>query len=405
MALFRKFDPKRQIHLVIAQMNAGDYLGALKICERVMSKAHRHPEAARLMGQIYEHLGNHRKAADCYKIALDEKPNSTNFLAYGNTCQRLGRRQEATQVFERGLTFAPSAVDIMAALAEIYEERKVWPRAVGLRKAISDRNTDDLDALYNLARCTYLANLLDEAVALSTRLLNKDPDHPDGLRLLGELMVYRRHHVRALELYDRALKVRPDDWDGHFKMAEIYLTTGDRESAVCHFQFCLRYQSAHPEAHERLIELYQEARKWLEAEVVIKHFLASCGESFRYLVELGDVCDKQDEHDEAANAYHRARKVGKADSELDAKYVAAAIHAGRAEEVLNLAQRLAFEDQLSVHYQHLYALALLAVDQRDKAVGVARATPASRAEHPEFFALREKLLNETAAPGLEGSTA
>jgi len=405
MALFRKFDPKRQIHLVIAQMNAGDYLGALKICERVMSKAQRHPEGARLMGQIYEHLGNHRKAGDYYKIALDEKPNSTNFLAYGNTCQRLGRRQEAMQIFERGLTFAPDSVEIMAALAEIYEERKVWPRAVGLRKAISDRNTDDLAALYNLAHCTYLANLLDEAVILCTRLLSKDPDHPDGLRLLGELMIYRRHYERALELYDRALKVRPDDWDGHLKMGEVCLATGDRQSAVRHLQFCLRYKNDHLEAHERLIELYQEDWKWLEAEVAIRHLLACHGESFQHLVALGGACDKQDEHDEAATAYQRARQVGATDKVLDSKYVAAAIHAGRAEEVLKIAQRLAFEDQLNVQYQHLYVLALLALDERDKAVDVARAALVSREEHPEFFALREKLLNEAESPDLEGSTA
>jgi tetratricopeptide (TPR) repeat protein len=405
MAIFQRFDPRKQINLVIAQMNAGDYLGALKVCEKVMQRLPRHPEGARLMGQIYERLGNDHKAAALYRIALDERPISPNFVAYGHACQRLGERVEATLVFERGLKVAPESVEIMTALSEIYEERKLWPKAVGMRKAISDRDPDNLDALFNLAHCTYLAHLLDETVILCTRLLNRDPDHPYGLRLLADCMLYRKHHERALELYERALKVKPDDWDGHFQMAEIYLTIGERESAIRHFQLCIRHKNEHKDAHERLIELYTQDREWLEAKIVIQHRLAIGDTSLKLLIDLGDVCQKLGEYEEAATAYQNARNIGRSDRDLDARYVTAAIHAGRAKDVLNLTHELASEDQLNIRHQHLYALALLAVGEQEKAAEVLKGIPASETANPEFVALQERFLKEAPSSGTEGTQA
>jgi tetratricopeptide (TPR) repeat protein len=218
-------------------------------------------------------------------------------------------------------------------------------------------------------------------------------------------MFYRKHHERALELYERALKVRPDDWDGHFQMAEIHFSVGDRAAATRHFQLCIRHKNEHKEAHERLIEIYRQDRRWLEAKTVIQHLRALGDTSLGPLIELGDACQKLGEYDEAAAAYQSARSASRSDRGLDAKYVAAAIHAGRARESLSLAHEMAVEDQLNIHYQHLFALALLAVGERDRAAEVLKGIPASEKANPEFVALQERLLKGAPAPDTEGTPA
>ncbi|MBI2194462.1 MAG: tetratricopeptide repeat protein [Planctomycetes bacterium] len=397
MSLFRKIEPRKQIHVVIAQINAGDHLAALRTCEKLLERAPRHAEASRLMGQICEKLGNDRKAATHYRVAMEVSPNYANLRAFGHVSRRLGDLDAAVDAFEKAHEIDGHSAEIMTALAEIYEERAFWPKAVGMRKSLSDRNPDDLDALYELARCTCRAKLVQEAVILCTRLLNKNPEHPRGLRLLADCMLSRNQLDRALELYQQALKARPEDWEGHLQLARIYVSLGRNEDAIPHFQGCVRYQSGHPDAHRGLVNLYKESRRWLEAEIVLKHLLIQQGESPEILEELGDLAHAQSEYDQAVTLYQQARNARPGGADLDAKYVTALLHAGRGDQALDLARRLVSHHAFHFHYLYLYTLCLLASGGRAKALETVKEITVSPAQHAELFKLRAKLLGEAGA--------
>ena len=398
MALFRKFEPRKYIHKIIALMNAGEYLEAMETCEWILQKVPRHEEAARLMGQICEKLGNFRKAVNHYKIAVDGSPHYANLRAYGDVCLRLGEYNEAISAFERALERSQDSVDTMSALADIYEEKGYWPKAVGMRKAISDRDPEDCDALFNLVLCTFKAKLMDEAVILCTRLLKIDPLHSRGLRMLADCMLSRHQQQRALELYERSLQSQPDDWEGHFQLANLYYDMHHREQALSSFQSCLRYNNAHIDAHRRLINLYLEAEQWLEAQIALKHLLTTNGESTELLDELGDVSYKQKDYDEAITTWQQIRLQGNSTTQIDAKYVEASIHSGRAHEVHELAASLLSNDVFNHHFRFLHVLCLLAMDERDKALACVQEVAVSSKQHAEFFHLRNKLLSEAPAP-------
>ncbi|MDA1140950.1 MAG: tetratricopeptide repeat protein [Planctomycetota bacterium] len=403
MAFFKKVDPKKQIHLVVAQLNSGEYMDAMKNCEKLMQQFPRHAEGARLMGQVCEKLGNDRKALGFFKIAVDGNPSYANYLAYGNLCRRLDESGKASELLEKALAASPDSIEFMQLLAEIYEERGIWPRAVAMRKGIYDRRSDDPDALYRLAKCTHRARLLEETAMLCTRLLNREPDHAKGLRLFAECMLYRNMHERAIELYSRALQAQPDDWEGHFQLAEIYLSVDQADNAKRHFQFCIRHNKEHREAHRNLIDTYKANRDWLEAEIVLKH-LVGLGESQELLIELGDVCAAQKEYNAAVTTYQQARSAGKISDELDAKYIDAAIRSGRAEEVTEMAHRLSSGNVFNVQFQHLYALCLMAGGEKASATELVKGVTASEREFPEFCMLRAKLLGEAGLlPGKNGS--
>jgi tetratricopeptide (TPR) repeat protein len=393
MAFFKKVDPKRQIHLAIAQLNSGEYMEAMKSCEKLIQKFPRHAEGARLMGQVCEKLGNDRKASGFFRIAVEENPIYANYLAYGNVCRRLNESGKAIELLEKALAASPDSIEFMQLLAEIYEDRSIWPRAVAMRKGIYDRRNDDADALYRLAKCTHMARLLEETAMLCTRLLNQEPEHAKGLRLFAECMLYRNMHERAIELYSRALQAQPDDWEGHFQLAEIYLSRDQAEHAKRHFQFCIRHNNEHQAAHRNLIDTYKANQDWIEAEIVIKH-LVGLGENQDLLIELGDVCAAQKEYDAAATTYQQARSAGNSSDELDAKYTDAAIRAGRAEEVIEMAHRLSSGNVFNVQHQHLFALCLMATGENAKATELVKGVTASAEKHAEFCMLRTRLLGE-----------
>jgi tetratricopeptide (TPR) repeat protein len=294
---------------------------------------------------------------------------------------------------EKALAASPDSIEFMQLLAEIYEERGNWPRAVAMRKGIYDLRSDDTDYLYLLAKCTHRARLLEETAMLCTRLLNQEPDHARGLRLFAECMLYRNMHERAIELYSRSLQAQPDDWEGHFQLAEIYLSKEQADNAKRHFQLCIRHNNEHKEAHRNLIDTYKANQDWIEAEIVIKH-LVGLGESQELLVELGGICAAQEDYDAAATTYQQARTAGQSSDDLDAKYIDAAIRAGRAEEVIEMAHRLSSGNVFNVQYQHLYALCLMANHEQAKATELVKGIAASDEKYPEFCMLRTKLLEE-----------
>lgn len=398
MALFRKIEPRKQIHLVIAQINAGDYMAALQACEKLLGKIPRHAEGSRLMGQIWEKLGNDRKAVAYYKIAAEVNPSYANYRSYGHLCRRLGNLDEAVTAFENALEIDHQSVEVTTALAEIYEERSLWPKAVSKRKKILDRDPDDLEALFQLSRCSYRAKLIQEAVILCTRLLNKNPVHAQGLRLLADCMLLRHQQDRALELYQQALHAQPADWEGHYYIATMYLSLEKKDSAIQHFQLCLRHQSTHLQSHRSLIDLYKDSKEWLEAEIVLKHLIVNHGESPELLDELGDLYFAQAQYDSAMTVYQQARSLRTGDNDLDAKFVTAALRAGRAAEVISLAHRLVSNDMFNVHYHYLYALCLLAIGDRAKAIDLVKEVTVSATQHPEFFRLRAALMVESTIP-------
>jgi DNA-binding transcriptional MerR regulator len=103
------------------------------------------------------------------------------------------------------------------------------------------------------------------------RLLEVDPDHPDGHINLGRLLHEAGQHGQAEEHYRRALELRPGDATAAFNLAVVIEDQGRVDEALAQYEKAVTVDGHNPDAHFNAARLYEKAGKHAAA---IRHLRA-----------------------------------------------------------------------------------------------------------------------------------
>src|SRR5271170_4658129 len=93
------------------------------------------------------------------------------------------------------------------------------------------------------------AGRLDEADKLYRQVLVREPSHPDALHLLGVINGQRGRPETAVDLINRALKVRPDAAQFHCHLAENLRALRKYEEATASFRQAIALAEDDPTIH------------------------------------------------------------------------------------------------------------------------------------------------------------
>jgi len=88
---------------------------------------------------------------------------------------------------------------------------------------------------------------LAQAAAPLLEAVNKDPKDFDSLVKLGDLYYDGQQFPRAIQCYERALAIHPDNPDVRTDMGTAYWYTGDAEKAVAAMERSLKFRPGHPQ--------------------------------------------------------------------------------------------------------------------------------------------------------------
>ncbi len=86
-----------------------------------------------------------------------------------------------------------------------------------------------------------------QAAAPLLEAVNKDPNDFDSLVKLGNLYYDGRQFASAIQYYERALVIHPDNPDVRTDMGTAYWYTGNAERAVSSMEISLKYRPGHPQ--------------------------------------------------------------------------------------------------------------------------------------------------------------
>lgn len=88
---------------------------------------------------------------------------------------------------------------------------------------------------------------LAQAAAPLLELVNKNPDDFDSLVKLGNLFYDGKEFPSAIQYYERALTIHPDNPDVRTDMGTAYWYTGNAEKALASMETSLKYRPGHPQ--------------------------------------------------------------------------------------------------------------------------------------------------------------
>jgi predicted O-linked N-acetylglucosamine transferase (SPINDLY family) len=204
---------------------------------------------------------------------------------------------------------------------------------------------------------------LSEAEALYRRILERQPDHPGALHLLGVLAHQQGHDGRAVDLIARAIALRPDQASYHGNYGVALLGLGRLDEAGAALREALRLRPDHPDAHSNLGLVFHQQGHLALARACLEAALRLQPAQIDALFNLGNVLQELGHREEAIARYRRAHPLapgridvlnnlgnallacGRADEAIDSYRRALAIDPGYADAWLNLATALERQDR------------------------------------------------------------
>ncbi len=261
------------------------------------------------------------------------------YLELGRTELSLGMFDEAHEHLESALSFMPSRVQPLLALADLYQQVE-QPEDVAscLRDVLKDRPRDTevrcrLALLYcqlnetgkalstyriaikhdpnSLAANRQLGLMLasngqdDEAILYLETACRLDP-HDGYIRgILGRLYANTNRLRHAEEAFAEALQLREDDPDLRVELGDLYRRQGHIEKAANQLRKTLRKEEGHLGASRRLAQVYQDGGQ-------VDQALELLGKAVRYHPEddalhrqLGEAYLAKGRLDEAMEAFEK----------------------------------------------------------------------------------------------------
>jgi tetratricopeptide (TPR) repeat protein len=205
----------------------------------------------------------YKEAAIMYKKALSK--NALFGEAYYRlalTDLKLGNLGEAVGMFRRAVELQPDNVDAKVQLANIY-------------LVAATQNPQQAP------------QFLEAASEQAAKLLTKDPNFYDGLRLSGQIALLKKDNKTALADLRHANQVKPNQTDVVLAYYEALVRDNQKDAGEKLIRDLINQQKTVGPAYDRLYYQYMIDKRFDDAEGILKLKVANNPKSSNYLLQLG----------------------------------------------------------------------------------------------------------------------
>jgi tetratricopeptide (TPR) repeat protein len=175
------------------------------------------------LGLILLRQGNAREAAIRFEAAAQKSPAAPlAWLGLAQARLRLDERDTALQAAERAARLANAAPPIWRALAMFYTDANEFARAAEFEERLG--RTPGADPESGLRHCRLRVRAADDKRAVPVCLQAiAGRDSPDLQQLLGDAYRLARDAPKAVEAYQRAIQLGPNEPISYLKLANLFL--------------------------------------------------------------------------------------------------------------------------------------------------------------------------------------
>ncbi len=183
----------------------------------------------------------------------------------------IGRNEKAILIYRSLLQKEPDKIEYLRALANLYYSQKMYKDAIALLKKILPNDLSNRDDLANIALAYDSMGDTSKAFAAYKNAVQANPTDKDLIFLFG-VHQYKNHHFKkALHLFERVLKLDPQDFESisnignsYFSLAESYLKklkNGQKEGL---------HTNEIPQLRQSIIDNYRRAIPYFEKALALQ---------------------------------------------------------------------------------------------------------------------------------------
>lgn len=151
-----------------------------------------------------------------------------------------------------------------------------------------------------------------EAAKLFRRAVERAPNHPDAVHLLGVALYQQGDTDGARRLVERAIRLKPAVADYHSNLGRFQLSLGNLEAALAHARRAVELNPDHAAAHFNTGSALTAMGKKREATVHLRRYIALAPRDPGGHHQLGTLLSDLYEPKEAAECFRRALELNPA---------------------------------------------------------------------------------------------
>ena len=205
-------NPQQLLQQALERHQAGYLDEALSIYNQVIATDPEHFEAHGLLGLALDTLGRHQDAENCYRQALEIRPDVPEMmLALGDILRKQLKLDAAEEYLRRCIERAPKSAEVLCSLGRVLEEKDKIDEAMALYARAVDTNPGFAEA-HNCLGCVYYEQgKQDEAIAAFQRAVAADSQLAGAHNNLGNALSKNGRHEEAMACYQTAIDLAPDN--------------------------------------------------------------------------------------------------------------------------------------------------------------------------------------------------
>lgn len=297
----------RKVQQAAAALAAGDPVRAERLCQEVLGRAPRHPQALQMAAAARLQQDDGAGACELFLRALAHDPANPRLLeGFGAAALKAGRFAEAESALRRAIALGRNQAATWAWLGiALVSQQKLSPAEECFRRALAAA-PDDPGHWVNLGNLQRQREQHAQAVASYRRALAIAPQHVTALLGLGQALEREGKIAEAAEAYRRACEAAPGHLEARYRFAAALNLTGDYSRAVQLLEELLAQQPDHLDALNELGFALQELGNLEAAERCFRRLLECDRTTPGWWSNLGINLYVQGRYSEAAASFEQA---------------------------------------------------------------------------------------------------
>ena len=260
-----------------------------------------------ILGTSYAALNDFKNARHFLQTAVDLEPERIGYrFQLGRLLVQVSLAGEAAEqygvILKQDSTFLPAIYQ----LGLLMYERRDYPRAAGYFQQIVRLNPRDFLSQYYLGACYATMERPDSARYVLSACVTLQPTYTPAVALLASLYFAQPDFRQALRLYTRAVQLRPDNADLHYREGICHEKLADYREALRAFLLAIKNDTAHVHAFAHLGQVFFQIGEYDSAITAYEHAVRLEEDNPSLLVNIALAWERQDSIERAAQAFERA---------------------------------------------------------------------------------------------------
>jgi len=236
-------------------------------------------------------------------------PNTEARLAWAASLFASGSTDEALVQLEQAYEQNPNDSRVLFGIGYYYERTGQLEKAIEYYKKSAATKPYLRHARQRLGAIKLHDNDYDGAIAEYEELLQEHPEDVSIYLFLGQMYLYTQQNHKAIESFERALTIEPDNFELHDDYVESLVQSGRVREAIEQMHTIIDEQGEFPDNYLRLADLYCNVGN---DEAAVNHYERALELHPGYLeaaVKLGTQHLRKGRYRESAANFNRAIEI------------------------------------------------------------------------------------------------